>query len=245
MADCTAAERETPEDLFEAVIASPDFGSTAAWAARSLLTFAVQGFPRMLRLWPCLRSYDYQSFVTPAGIVVVILRDTLNNVITGSPKAKRLDWSLSEALAPDSAGATLERLRERFDVRDDGAVFALPLRTAVSAAADVCRRWATADTEVLASQLAWNIERHERHLGLRGPDSRPTLNETDRAIAELVYEKGPLMAKGIVAAMERCHLIVTEQNVRRIFSEKLIPHYGFRNPRNRRGYQPPPDRTWA
>jgi hypothetical protein len=72
---------------------------------------------------------------------------------------------------------------------------------------------------------------------------RPAPNETDRAIAELVFREGPLTAKQIVAKMPLA-LKTSEQNVRRVFSDKLVPHYGFYNLQDKAGYRAPKTRTW-
>jgi len=72
---------------------------------------------------------------------------------------------------------------------------------------------------------------------------RPPLSETEIAIAELVFGKGPLTSKCIAAALPP-GLRVSEGQVRRVFSEKLKPHYGFENRRDGHGYRAPAERTW-
>ncbi|MCK6460272.1 MAG: hypothetical protein L6Q95_10320 [Planctomycetes bacterium] len=75
-----------------------------------------------------------------------------------------------------------------------------------------------------------------------GDPALPPLNDTERAIAELLWKHGPLPAKAIMERLPRTHE-VSEANLRRIFSEKLKPHYGFTNTRPA-GYHAPPLRTW-
>jgi len=205
----------------------------------------------MCRVWPLLGTYDYRSLVTPDGVVVIILRDRRDGVITGSFKARPLERRLAEALAPESVVESLERLRVEFALGDDGALFALPIRT-VSGPDEILRRWRTENVELLAAQLAWNIQRHigvvqpspaERRFLLHGTGKRPALNDTEREIAELVWTEGPLTAIQIADRLPPA-LKVTDGRVRTIFSRKLTRHYGFDNPRGGVGYRAPKERTW-
>ena len=74
-------------------------------------------------------------------------------------------------------------------------------------------------------------------------DDGPRLNATDLAVAELVFNEGPLSGK-IIAARLPPGMEISDSHVRRVFSDKL-KHYGFNNPRNGTGYHAPSRRTWA
>jgi len=71
----------------------------------------------------------------------------------------------------------------------------------------------------------------------------PTLSEIEIEIAELVFREGPLTAKQITHGLPPGRETSVD-NVLRIFSKKLTKHYGFWNPRDRRGYRAPKERTW-
>ncbi len=65
------------------------------------------------------------------------------------------------------------------------------------------------------------------------PSDRPSLNETDEKIVAALAAKSPQTGCQIAIAVSR-----SEERVRRIFSEKLMPFFGYFNVRGQ-GYFPP------
>lgn len=239
-------------DLAHQARALPHFGFAIAAAARDLVKAGVRElYPLHERSWPLLGAgvaWDVR-LVVPDNYLVVVLRDH-PSADCGNGQVTFVPAAGLETVAGESGEEWLDRIRARVGASVRDGFFILPLLVASEDAGAILRAWQEMCWDRVCGQVAHNLALHAGELGLPSPEEaassrgrRPPLNDTDLAIAELVFAKGPLTAKQIEASLPPGHR-TTEDNVRRIFSEKLVPHYGFRNPRNRRGYVAPPNRTW-
>jgi len=230
-------DASSQQGLIEQALACPGFGEALARLGEGLHRRAVRLIhPDRQYAWPCLQGFAASAFaMQDAGVVIVLHDQATNPVFDGQVK------TIAVTVPPDApSGHTAAR--RHLGLRDCDAVFIAPLRVVSPDTGTVWAGWSPDDRGLLAAHAALNIAHNERHLGL--PPQRPSLTETEVAIAELVFAQGPLTASKIVERLP-AGSGTSEGNVRRVFSRKLIPHYGFRNPRDRKGYRPPPSRTWA
>ncbi len=193
--------------------------------------------PTLRHAWPCVGAVAVEVHIAPGPRAIVVLRhrDGGMDCVHG-PAA--VDVAEAEG-APDRGHRSL---RERFALTDRDSVFSVALGDMPEDATDIWAHLGPAGREELLVHVRLNLEYQARALGIG--ERRPPLGDTAQAIAELVVREGPLTA-GQVAARLPAGRRTSEANIRRIFSEKLLPHYGFTNPRNGTGYRAPRERTWT
>ena len=156
---------EAPEVTVRAALAAPAFGHAAAGALNSVLAAEVTArFPVESRAWPLLRTWRFWTAVSGRGVVAVVMHDQVRGLVSGPLSAVEIPDPPLPEFNVNTIEEWLAYLRTEHGVRDDGAVFAMPLRTAVDRQSEILRRWQQ-DAELLAPQIEGAIRRHMRILG--------------------------------------------------------------------------------
>lgn len=124
-------------------------------------------FPRDLRDWPLLRSFDFEAYELPSQYMTIVLKDKLSGIPSGPGVAEPFPYSNHPTLPPRVEEIELWQfyLRDRFGLKEEDAAFLVPVR-------DSGKNDALADYDLFSAgeQMFWNeqiayvVSRYKAHL---------------------------------------------------------------------------------
>lgn len=190
---------------------------TADWA------FGIQGavenivrtnFPKDLRLWPLLRSFDYEAYELPENYILLILKDKLSGIPAGSDICSTFPHAGLPVLPPKVSDIELWQfyLRNKFSLREEDAPFLVPVK-------DSGKNDASKDYELFSAeeQLFWNrqisyvVSLYKAHLqamtkqssiqptnityNLSGTGARVNINSADSSVNVINTEVSKVFAQ--------------------------------------------------
>lgn len=179
---------------------------TADWA------FGIKGaienivrkeFPREIRNWPLLQTFNFEAYSLHNDYMVITLEDKLSGIPAGPGIAKQFPHSDHPAIPPKLSDVAIWQfyLRDKFSLKEEDAVFLIPIRdSGKNSAAEDFKLFSTEEKMFWHYQIQHVVERQVTYLkpetktqpmapvhitynnNISGTNSRVNINSQDSSV---------------------------------------------------------------
>jgi hypothetical protein len=189
----------------------PHLGINLAVALHGVLRRAVRAtHPRDFAIWPAVSQWKFKGGITPMRQALVVIHPTDNTTIVGPGKLPLLSAPPSALVLPPTCADDHAELRRETKLREDSAVFIVPLRVATDHVGAMLSALTDDDRASIDHQIEWNVETQRRWLAAEGfIDATPParhgeglpLDEANLRAREILEKRSDMTARELAEAI--------------------------------------------